>query len=303
MSARYALLGLLAALIWGGAFIVSADALKVTPPLFFAGLRFLAAAAFIVVIPRPAVSWPMLMSAGLLLGGVQYGLLFIGMANGVAPGIASLLVHTQIFFTLAFAAILLGERLNATQIAGIGVALAGLFLLASQRGAGLDPIGVALVVGAAVAGGAGNIILKKIGSSDRIGIAVWMSLAPPAPLFVASGLFEGNLLTSASHINGTVIGAVGYTAVLSTIVAFAIWAALFSTYPASRVSAFQLLVPVFGIALSVVFEGEVFTPIKAIAVALMFFGLVAISTPLGVWVRKKMAAVRKPVLDSPRSTG
>lgn len=278
MKPQHLLLGVLAAAIWGAAFVVSAAALKTTPPLFLAGMRFAAAALFVVAIPRPKVAWSKLMLAGLLLGALQYGLLFIGMKHGVAPGIASLLVHAQVFFTIAFAAGFFGERISRNQALGITAALGGLLLLASQRTTDhLGVFGLVLVLLAALAGGLGNIVLKRIGSTDRVGTAVWMSLAPPIPLFAASALLEQNLVTSLVHIDWVTIGAIVYTSVLSTVVAFAVWAMLFSTYPASTVGALQLLVPVFGIMLSVLIEGEVFTPLKVVAALLMFVGLLMIS--------------------------
>ena len=133
MTPRDLILAVLAALIWGATFPVTAVALDETPPLFFACLRFVGAAAFIAMIPRPQVPWSALLWAGLLLGAGQYGFLFVSMTQGISPGLASLLVHTQAIFTIIIAMVVFSEPLRWRQAAAIGLALCGLGLLAADR--------------------------------------------------------------------------------------------------------------------------------------------------------------------------
>src|SRR5665811_1551579 len=54
----------------------------------------------VFVLPRPAVSWRNLASYGLLIGVGQFGLLFIAMNGHIAPGLASLVIQIQVFFTI-----------------------------------------------------------------------------------------------------------------------------------------------------------------------------------------------------------
>ena len=253
LRAHHIALAVLAAFIWGATFPISALALENTPPIFFAFLRFAAASLFILVIPRPAVPWPTLLITGLFLGAGQYGFLFVAMVNGLPASLASLLVHTQAFFTIGIAMLVFREPLRVRQGVAIVFAVAGLALLVLDRAEAGGPLGLGLVLLAALSGAAGNNLLKPLGGEvDMLGVAVWMSLAAPVPLLLLSMAIEGeaSFRDLIADITWVTIGAVAYSAILATVVAFAIWGRLFTTYAASSVAPFFLLVPVFGISLS-----------------------------------------------------
>ena len=275
MSPRDILLGVLAALIWGATFPVSALALQDTPPIFFTALRFACAAAFVLVVPRPAVPWRLLVLAGLLLGAGQYGFLFVSMTQGVPAGLASLLVHTQAFFTILIATVVFAEPLRRRHLVAIGLALAGLATLVANRGEAGAGLGIALILLAALSGAAGNNLLKSLGKVDMLGVAVWMSLAVPLPMLALSLAVEGggSLPGLLDSVSWTTLGAVAYSAVLATLLAFAIWGRLLTSYPAVLVAPFFLLVPVFGISLSVLLLGEALTGLQIAGALLIFLGL------------------------------
>ena len=72
------------------------------PPLLFAALRFtLVLLPAVFFLPRPAVSWGNLAVYGVAIGFGQFGLLFIAMNGMISPGLASLVVQMQVFFTIA----------------------------------------------------------------------------------------------------------------------------------------------------------------------------------------------------------
>lgn len=272
-----------AAFIWGATFPVTAIALDATPPIFFAFLRFLGAAAFVLVIPRPAVPWPKLLLIGLFLGVGQYGFMFVSMTQGISAGLASLLVHTQAFFTIVIAMVAFSERLHLRQVGALLLALAGLACLAADRAQGGALIGLALILIAAFCGASGNNLLKSLGKVDMLGVAVWMSLAAPLPLFLLSMLFEseGSITGLIDTISWEVVGAVAYSAVLATLLGFAIWGRLLATYSAAAVAPFFLLVPVFGMSLSALTLGERLSALQIAGALLIFVGLI-----LTVWPRR-----------------
>jgi len=277
-------LAVAAAFIWGATFIFTDLALRETPPLLFAALRFVAASLFVFAIPRPPVGWRALIGCGLLLGVGQYGFLFVSMVNGITPGLASLLVHFQAFLTIAIAAVLFRERPTVRQIVGVALAISGLLLLVLGVGGAISPMGLVLVLSAALCGAFGNNLLKALGPVSMVGVATWMSLAAPVPLFVLSALFEGPLTlgtVATSIASGPTFIAVVYSAILATVVAFAIWGHLFARYAAAQVAPFLLLVPVFGIGLSAVFIGETMTAGRAAGCALIFMGLLVVLVPPG----------------------
>jgi O-acetylserine/cysteine efflux transporter len=275
MTPRDVALAVLAALIWGATFPISALALMDTPPIFFTFLRFAAAAAFILVVPRPAVPWRTLLLVGLLLGAGQYGFMFVSMTQGISAGLASLLVHTQAFFTILIAMVVFAEPLRGRQVFAIGLALIGLALLVANHAEAGQVLGILLVLLAALCGASGNNILKSLGKVDMLGVAVWMSLAVPLPMLALSLALEveGSAAGLFRTISWTTLGAVGYSAVLATVVVFAIWGRLLASYAAVKVAPFFLLVPVFGLGLSALVLGERLAGPQVAGAALIFLGL------------------------------
>ncbi|MBV9541333.1 MAG: EamA family transporter, partial [Alphaproteobacteria bacterium] len=94
----HVLLALAVVLVWGSNFVVIKFALAHLPPLFFAVLRFTLAflpAAFFI--KRPAAPWSHLAAYGVLIGAGQFGLLYIAMGHDISPGLASLVIQTQVF--------------------------------------------------------------------------------------------------------------------------------------------------------------------------------------------------------------
>ncbi|MES0812575.1 EamA family transporter [Roseibium sp. SCPC15] len=284
MDRRDVLAAILAAFIWGATFPISALALETTPPVFFTFLRFSCAALFVFAIRRPPVPWPKLLFVGLLLGAGQYGLMFTSMAMGLPAGLASLLVHTQAFFTILIAMAVFSERLDGRAAIAVLLALAGLACLILDRSDAGGLGGIGLILLAALCGAGGNIILKSIGQVDMLAVVVWMSLMSPVPLAILSLLLEsnGDPLSLFTTVDWMTAFAVAYSALLATIVVFTIWGRLLVKYDASNVAPFFLLVPVFGISLSAVILGERLTAFQITGAGLIFCGLA-----LTLWPRSK----------------
>ncbi len=251
-------LAALATGIWSGAFVATDTALREAPPILFAALRFCVSALALPFLPRPRVSWRVLLVLGLTIGVGQHVGIFFGMATGVTPGMAALLAHTQSFFTLALAWGLMGETLTRRKLCGFAAALGGLVLLMAERGTPMPPLAIAIVLCGALAGGLGNFVLRRIGGADPIGVAAWLS-AVAAPLLLALSIAIEGMDPLRAILSGPTIGfvtATAYSGILSGLVAYAIWARLFGRYEAHRIAPFMLMVPVGAIALSALVLGE-----------------------------------------------
>src|ERR687896_1301516 len=101
------------AAIWGFNFVAIRWGLDDFPPILLACLRFSVAARPALVVPRPPVPLAKLLTVGTAWFVAQFGLLFLGMQAGMPPGLASVLMQSQVFFTVLFAALALGERPRA----------------------------------------------------------------------------------------------------------------------------------------------------------------------------------------------
>ncbi|MBL0000398.1 MAG: EamA family transporter [Sphingomonadales bacterium] len=115
-------LALLVMAVWGSNFVVIKAALQHLPPLLLAALRFtFAFFPLAFFLKKPAVSLGNLASYGLLIGVGQFGLLFIAMRHDITPGLASLVVQVQVFFTIGFSMRLTGEHVHRFPAMASGV--------------------------------------------------------------------------------------------------------------------------------------------------------------------------------------
>ncbi|MEU7909841.1 EamA family transporter [Microbispora bryophytorum] len=280
MRPRHLALAVALAAVWGVNFVVMQTGLKHYPPLTYAALRFLLAAfPAVLVAGGPRVPWRWVVATGASLGVAQYGLLLLGMRAGMPAGLTSLVLQVQAVFTALFATALLGERLGPRRIAGMAVAFGGLALIAAGVAAksGAIPFGAFLLcVGAAAGWGLGNVATRKAAPPDSLRFMVWVSAVSAPPLLVLSLVTEGP--SSLTSFTAEGVGAVLYTAFLSTLGGFAVWGWLLTRYDASVVAPYSLLVPVFGIASAALFTGEPISPLTVAAGALILAGLLFANT-------------------------
>jgi O-acetylserine/cysteine efflux transporter len=274
-------LAVLVAAVWGVNFVVIDIGLDHFPPLLFSALRFLVAALpAVFFVPRSKVALKWVISVGLVLGVAKFGLLFIGMHQGMPAGLSSLVLQIQAVFTALFAIALLGERPSRLRLTGMAIALAGITVAAIDEGAS-GPLGAfALVIAAAAFWGLSNILTRKAAPPDALSWMVWLSLVPPLPLLALSLLFEGPSadLAALRSLDWSGAGAIVYVAWISTVFGFGAWGFLLRQYEASAVAPFSLLVPVFGMSSAAILLGESVSPLRWAAAVLLVGGVAITST-------------------------
>jgi O-acetylserine/cysteine efflux transporter len=308
---RDGLLALAVVFVWGTNFVVIRLGLDVLPPLFFATLRFvfvlLPACLFL---PRPKVRWANLAFYGLAIGLGQFGLLFIAMNGHIPPGLASLVVQMQVFFTIGLAMWRTGEKIAPHQLAAFALALAGMGVIAAHNGQGTSILGLVLVLGAALSWALGNQAGREAGQGaagdpkrlqssregpvrrdqhqlNMLAYVVWAAMFSVPPLLALSLLLEGPAAIAAGLAHATPLtwAAVLWQSVGNTMFGYACWAWLLSRYPAATVAPLSLLVPVFGFGASALLLHEPLPPWK-IAATLLIMGGLAVNL---LWRPKKAA--------------
>lgn len=294
MSPSHLLLALLVAALWGFNFVVIKIGLGNFPPFLLLALRFLLAALPALVLPRPPLPWTRLGAVALTLFLGHFGFLFVAMTRGMPPGLASVLLQSQGFFTVLIAALALRESPSPRQIAGIGVALCGLLLIAStaasSHGGDVTFLGLCLTMCGAGSWAIGNVLLKRSTHPgvDMFSLVVWLNLVATLPAFVLSLVFEGPavIVQSLGRVGWFGIGALLYIAGVSSLVGFSLWGYLLRRYPAGRVAPFSMLVPVFGALSAALILGETFGPRRLLGMALILLGLAGVVLP-AAWLGSK----------------
>jgi O-acetylserine/cysteine efflux transporter len=276
MSPKDLLLALVVIIVWGLNFVVIKIGLHDMPPMLLGALRFmLAAFPAILFVRRPQIPLRWLLLYGLTISLGQFAFLFYAMSVGMPAGLASLVLQSQAFFTLLFAALLLGERLRVANLFGLWVAAAGLLLIGLQGDRLMTMAGFFLTIGAASMWALGNIVTRRLGKVNLVGLVVWGSLVPPLPFLALSWLLEGPEAIEAAlrGISLDSILVLIYLAFGATILGYGLWSRLLSRYPASQVAPFSLLVPVVGLTSSALLLDERLGPLQVLGALLVMLGL------------------------------
>jgi O-acetylserine/cysteine efflux transporter len=273
---RHLLLALAVVAVWGSNFVVIKLGLAQLPPLLFATLRFVfAVLPAVLFLRRPAVPWRELAAYGVLIGAGQFGLLYLAMHGHISPGLASLVVQTQVFFTIGLSMWFSRERLGIFQWVALALALAGIGVIAAHTDADTSALGLGLVLLAALSWAGGNLVARRAGSVNMLAYVVWASLFSVPPLLLLSWLFEGPaaMLQGLQQASVATWAAVLWQSVGNTLFGYAAWAWLLARHPAATVSPMALLVPVFGMTASAFWLGESLPAWKLAAAALVLAGL------------------------------
>lgn len=276
LSLRDALLALAVMAVWGTNFVVIRLGLDHLPPLLFASLRFtLALLPAVFFLPRPQVPWRKLAAYGLLIGAGQFGLMFIAMSRYITPGLASLVIQLQAFFTIGLAAYLTGERVQRFQVVALMLAAAGIGVILAHTDASTTPLGLTLVVLAALCWAGGNVVVRSTPKVNMLAYVVWASLFSAPPLYALSFAFEGWPAIRDGIVNADLAtwATVLYQTAANTLFGYAAWGWLLSRYPAATIAPMSLLVPVFGMGASALWLREPLQGWKLAATTLVMTGL------------------------------
>jgi len=291
LSFRHILLALAVVAVWGTNFVVIKMALADLPPLLFATLRFLfVLLPAVFFLPRPKASWRNLAGYGLFIGAGQFGLLYIAIRASISPGLASLVIQTQVFITIGLSMLFARDHVKAYQILALLIAMSGIVLIGIHADKFTTPIGLCLTLGAAFSWACGNVINKQAGKINMLSYVVWASLFSFPALAVLSCMFEGwpTIKSGLTGMHVTTWLAVLWQSIGNTMFGYVAWGWLLARYSAAVVTPMALLVPVFGMGASGYFLHETLPAWKMVAATLVLSGLAL--NILWPQISKKLAA-------------
>jgi O-acetylserine/cysteine efflux transporter len=273
---RHFLLALAVVAVWGINFVVIKFALGQLPPLLMAALRFgLVLLPGLFFVARPAVRLGNLALYGFLIGGCQFGLLYVAMNGYISPGLASLVIQVQVFFTIGLAMRLAGERVRLFQWFALLLAAGGIGVIILHTDGSTTPLGLVLVLLAALAWAGGNIAAKQGAPTNMLAYVVWSSAFALPPLIALSLAVEGWAAISAAlrTADAAAWAAVAWQAWGNSLFGYAAWGWLLARHPAATITPMALLVPVFGMGAATLMLDEPLPAWKLAAAALVMAGL------------------------------
>lgn len=276
---RDLLLGLTVIAIWALNIIVIKLGVADMPPLLLMTLRFMLVAVLLVPftrITRRQLPWLLLLSV--TFGGLHFPLLFLGLGQAEA-GTGALLVQMGTPFATLLAAAFLKERLDARRSIGLALSFGGVVVLAG--GPSLPaalPTGILLA--SALFWAISNLLIKAAPHIPPLTLAGWIALFAIPQVALGTWLFEDDQLAALGAAGMSGWGAVFYTAVMSSIVAYGLWYRLLQKHPVSRVVPLSLLMPVFAVILGVWLLDDPLGVNKLVGGTLVVAGLAVINLRL-----------------------
>jgi drug/metabolite transporter (DMT)-like permease len=237
-------------LLWATGFISARYGLPYAGPMTFLALRMGLATVLLALFagitrapwPRTTPALLHLAAAGLLVHGGYLGGVFAAMALGMPAGMVSLIVGMQPVLTAVIAFAFLGERLQARQLGGLGLGVAGLALVLGHRVslAALTPGSGAFAALALVSISAGTVYQKRFNSGADLRTTGVVQYAASGFVFALAAWLTGDRGVTWTLPFGL---ALGWSVAGLSIGAVALLYRLIREGSAARVSSLLYLVP------------------------------------------------------------
>jgi drug/metabolite transporter (DMT)-like permease len=263
-------------------------------PLMQAGLRSAGAAALLGLLAAARGTrllafdrtiWPSLLVS--LLFALEFALLYPGLKLTTAAHAVILLYTSPFVVALGAHFLIPGDRLTQTKVAGLLLAFAGVAAVvlgragpagASATAGGPTLTGDLLCLGGALAWGGLTLVIRasalKTVAPERV---TFVQLLLSAPILVGLSLALGEPgLTEPTPLHW---GAFAFTVVFVGFFVFTATNWLYLRYPASRVMAFLLLTPVFGVVAAHLLLGEALSSNLVAGLACVVAGLWLVNRP------------------------
>lgn len=278
-------------ILWGSTYLGIAVMIESMPPLLSAGARYGSAGLILLgllvaharlrrgaILERPTgPQWRTAAVVGTLLllggnGGVVLSELFID------TGVAAVLVATVPIWLAVFDAVVMRRRPSGLVIGGLLAGIAGVaVLLVPVEGLrGIDPLGIVLVLGGAIAWSLGSLYARynPLPRSALLGTGMEMLLGGLA-LMVGGALLGEIGRTNVAAFSTDSIVAFVYLVVFGSIVAFSAYTWLLANVSVSTVATYAYVNPIVAVALGALLNAEPIGPRTLIAAALIIGAVVA----------------------------
>ncbi len=227
---------------------------------------------------------------GTLWPGIASGLLFAVNFMFIGPGLSLteasrgvLFYYTAPFFVAAGAHYLLpGDRLSLLKIIGLLAAFAGLMVSVGDRmgvsGAEANLRGDLYCLAAGFFWAATTLVvratsLRNISAEKNL----FYELVVATPILLAASWIGGE--AGIVDLSPLVVWSFLYTTVVVVFISYAVWFWLLNTYPASQVSVFTFLGPIFAVAAGFLLLDEPVTWRLAVALGLVALGIYLVNKP------------------------
>ncbi|MEE0957885.1 MAG: DMT family transporter [Ruminococcus sp.] len=255
--------------------------------LLFAGLRFFIAGAMVLCaysvfqkrfVKLQRSEWKAVFWLGSVQTAGQYLFTYGGIGFTTGTNTSIITACAAFLTVLAAPLVFKSDRLTILKMLGCALGFGGVLLI--NGGGGFSPetlFGDIVIFISTVFAAGGNLIAKKTTQTvDPIKITAYQLMFGGLFLTVTGAIWGGSL--DLLRWQGALI--LLWLALVSAA-AFSVWTTLLKYHAAGRIAVFNLLVPVFGTALSGLLLGEnIFQPATALSLLLIACGIVLVNVEL-----------------------
>ena len=274
--------------LWGLNQVAAKVALAEVAPLWQATIRSFGGALLVwgwsryrgIALFERDASLPGGLLAGALFG-AEFLCIFIGLQFTTASRMVVFIYIAPFVVALGMPFIARAERLSRWQMAGLVLAFAGVAWAFAEGftlpAAGAHQLlGDALGVLAGVLWGATTLAIRgsKLSGADAEKTLLYQLAVSGVLLFIAA-LAAGSPLPA--RLSMLVWASLGFQVLIVTFASYLVWFWLIRSYPATKLSSFTLLTPVFGLLMGAVLLGEPITVRLVLALAAVALGIVLVN--------------------------
>ncbi len=276
VTVRDSLLAALVATVWGFNFVVIDWGMRGVPPLLFVTMRFVAVLIpAVFILPRPNATWRVILAVGTFMSLGQFSFVYLSLDAGLPPGLAALVLQAQVIFTVVIAAVVLRERPQRMQVAGLLVGVAGLAIVGLGRGGDIPLVALLLCLCGALSWSIGNVISRSSGVTGGLSLTVWSALVVPLPAFVLALLVDGSseVVDGLQTFGWKSAVSTLYTAGIASLFGYGVFNTLLSRNPSADVVPFVLLAPVVAMASAALLLDQVPNGLETLGAVVMVSGV------------------------------
>lgn len=260
---------------WAGNLVLVKQGVTEIPPMLLSVMRFALVAALLVPFTRiERQHLPWLALASVTFGTLHFGLLFVALSLAEV-GTSTVLMQLGAPMASLMACAAFGERLRPAAMVGLALTVAGVLVLSFGPGFP-TPLPFVLLLISAAGWAVTNLIIKAMPRIDPLAFTGWSSLFSVPQLALLTILLEPHALDSLATAGIHGWGALAYSVVLSSVLAYWVWYALLERNPVTAVVPFSMVNPVFTISMGALIFAEPVPPMKILGTALIIAGVILV---------------------------
>ncbi len=273
MTTRQVLLALIVPITWGFGYALTKIGMDHFSPLLLMSLRFGIAGLILVWFTKPPWGHMRDLFMVAFIGStIQYGFTYYGL-KGIDVSTASILVQLEGPILALLSTIILKERLGWPRALGMGLAFAGIIVIAGEPRLSDSLDSVALIISGAAFWAIAQIMISRLKSLSGITILAWVAIIASPQMLLISLIIEKGQWHSIVSANLQDWSIVFYLSFIMTVIGYSIWYHLLRVCDVSKLSPFLMLLPVSSIIAGIVLLEEQFTLAMGIGGLLIMAGV------------------------------